>query len=210
MDETDDSASSSSLLSTEPAQGGSFGLPGVTSRPHSRQPSRPTTPSGLRMMPGPARPASPSRQHALSGHTTAAPSSHTTPSGSTLEAYRQVQEEEINILQNGQAAANSNIQLLMKFFTRLTNQLSHSHDSIMRHMAEQADALRLHMDVRMASFAHAVEVPVQHAVHASTTAADMASELAGRYPGMREDLERTFNPATAAHHAWEYARTEAH
>jgi hypothetical protein len=72
----------------------------------------------------------------------------------------------------------------MEFFTRLTNQLSHPHDSMMRLMAEQADALRLHMDARMASFAQTVEAPLQHVVQASTPAANMASEMAGQYTGM--------------------------
>jgi hypothetical protein len=74
----------------------------------------------------------------------------------------------------------------MEISTRLTNQLSQSHDRIMRHMAEQADALRLHMDARMASFLETVEAPVQHAVQASTTAANMVSELAGQYAGAGE------------------------
>jgi hypothetical protein len=85
------------------------------------------------MMPGPA---SPSGQHAQSGHASALPSGHATPSGSTLEAYRLVQEEEINVLRNGQAAANSNIQLHMKFSTRFTAQLSQSHNILMRQMIE--------------------------------------------------------------------------
>jgi hypothetical protein len=55
----------------------------------------------------------------------------------------------------------------------------------------------------------AVEAPVQQAIQASTTAAGMASDLASRYAGMQEDLERTFNAATAAHHASDYARTES-
>jgi hypothetical protein len=50
MDDTKDKVSSSNLPSTEPVQGGSYGLPGVTSRPPSRPVTRPTPPSGLRMM----------------------------------------------------------------------------------------------------------------------------------------------------------------
>jgi hypothetical protein len=45
----------------------------------------------------------------------------------------------------------------------------------------------------MANFVQIVEAPVQHAVQASTTTANMASELAGQYAGMEEDLLRTFN-----------------
>jgi hypothetical protein len=77
------------------------------------------------MMPGPAAPSS----HALSGHASALPSGHAsalpsghaTPSGSILEAYRLVQEEEMNVLRNGQAAANTNIQLLLEFTSLLTS-----------------------------------------------------------------------------------------
>jgi hypothetical protein len=126
-----------------------------------------------------------------------------------LEAYRQVQDEEINVLRNGQAVAHSNIQLLMEFSTRLTAQLSQSHDCMMRQMAEQAEALRLHMDACLASFAQTVEAPVQHVVQAFTTAANMASELAGQYAGMQEDMLRTLNAATVVHQASEFARTEA-
>jgi hypothetical protein len=89
----------------------------------------------------------------------------------------------------------------MESSSRLTNELSQSHDSMMRQMSQHADALRLHVDTRTAGFAQAVEAPLQHVVQASTTAADMASELASRYAGMQEDLERTFNAPTSARHA---------
>jgi hypothetical protein len=74
-------------------------------------------------------------------------------------------------------------------------------------MTEQAEAIRLHMDARMAYFAQTVEAPVQHAVQAPTSAANMAHELASQYVNVQEDLMRTFNAATAAHHASEFART---
>jgi hypothetical protein len=80
---------------------------------------------------------------------------------------------------------------------------------MMRQMTEHADSIRLHVDSRMASFTQGAEAPVQQAVQASTTAAGMASDLAGRYAGIQDNLERTFNAATAAHHASEYARIEA-
>jgi hypothetical protein len=152
-------------------------------------------PSRLRMIPRPA------------GHPLT--SGRSTPTGSTIEAALQAQEEELNSLLNGQAAANSSIALIIEFSSRLTNQLSqsHVHDSMMPQMTEHADSLCLHLDSRMAIFAQAVEAPVQQAVQASTTAAGMPSDLAGRYAGMQDDLERTFNAATAAHHASEYART---
>jgi hypothetical protein len=76
-------------------------------------------------------------------------------------------------------------------------------------MSDQAEGLCLHKDARMATFAQTTLAPVQHAVQASTTAANMASELAGQYAGIQEDLLRTFNADTAAHHASEFARTEA-
>jgi hypothetical protein len=205
MDETEESASSN-LPSTEPVYGGSYRLPGGTSRPQSRPTSRPTMPSGHRSIPAPA---SPSGQHAPSGHASALPSGHATPSGSILEAYRLVQDEEMNVLRNGQAAANSNIQLLMDFSARLTTQLSQSNESLVRQMTEQAEAPRLHMDACMANFAQIVEAPVQHVVQASPTASNMASELAGQYAGIQVDMLRTFNAATTAHQASELARTEA-
>jgi hypothetical protein len=111
MDETEESASSN-LPSTEPSYGDSYGIPGGTSHAHSRLTSCPTTPSGLHSMPGHA---SPSGQHAPSGHASALPLGHATPSGSILEAYRLVKDEEMNVLRNGEAAANSNILLLMDF-----------------------------------------------------------------------------------------------
>jgi hypothetical protein len=112
MDETEESASSSNLPSTEPVYGGFYGLPRGTSRPQSRPNSCPTTPFGLRSMP---RSTLPSGQHAPSGHASALPLGHATPPSSILEAYRLVQDEEMNVLRNGHAAANSNIQLLMEF-----------------------------------------------------------------------------------------------
>jgi hypothetical protein len=46
-------------------------------------------------------------------------------------------------------------------------------------------------------------------MHASTTAAGMATELARRYVGMQEDLERTFHATTATHCASEIAAAKA-
>jgi DNA anti-recombination protein RmuC len=121
-----------------------------------------------------------------------------TPNVGAIKAVLQAQEEELTNFRNGQVAVNHSISLLMELTTRMTNQLSQSQDNMMRHMTEQSDALRLHFDSRMASFAQAVDAPVQQAVNASTTAAGMASELAGRYVSLQDDLERTFNAATAA------------
>jgi hypothetical protein len=131
------------------------------------------------------------------------------PSGSIFEAYRVVQDTKMDVLRNGLAAANVNFQMLMEFSNRVTQQLSQSHESMIRQMAEQSEGLWLHMDARMATFAQTVEAPVQNAVQASITAANMASELAGQYAGIQEDLLRTFNAATAAHHASEFVGTEA-
>jgi hypothetical protein len=74
MDDTEDEASSSNSPATEPLQGGSSGLPRVTFRPPSRPTARPSSPCG-----------------------------HATPSGSILEATLQVQEEELDVLRNGEA-----------------------------------------------------------------------------------------------------------
>jgi hypothetical protein len=115
----------------------------------------------------------------------------------------------MEVLRNGQAAANVNIQLLVDFFARLTQQLSQFHESMMRRMTDQAEGLRLHMDVCMSTFAQTVEAPVHHAVQASTTAANMKSDMAGQYTCMQEELMRTFNVATQSHHASELVRTEA-
>jgi hypothetical protein len=65
------------------------------------------------------------------------------------------------------------------------------------------------MDARMANFAHTAEAPIQHAVQASTSAANMAQELASQYATEQKDMMRTFSAATAAHHASEFVRTEA-
>jgi hypothetical protein len=112
MDEKDDSASSSNLPSTVLVQDG---LPRLTSGPPSRPVTRSTPPSGFWMMPGPAE---------LTAHPLT--SGRSTPNVSTIEAVLQAQEEEHNTLQNGQAAVNSSISLLMEFTSRLTNQLSQS------------------------------------------------------------------------------------
>jgi hypothetical protein len=86
------------------------------------------------MMPGPALP---SGQHVPSGHASALPSGHATLSSSILEAYRLFQEEEMNGLRNGQAVANTNIQLLLEFTSHLTSQLNQSHEGLVRQMTEQ-------------------------------------------------------------------------
>jgi hypothetical protein len=170
MDEEEESASSN-LPSTEPAFGGSFayGLPGVMSRPHSKQPSRMVTPS---------------RQHVPSGHAFVMSSGHAMPSSSIFEAYRVVQDTKMDVLRNGLAAAIVNVQMLMKFSNRVTQQLSQSHETMIQHMAEQFEGLRLHIDVPMATFAQTVEAHVLNAVQASTTAANMANVLAGQYLGI--------------------------
>ena len=54
LDDSEDEASTSNLPAMEPLQGGSFGLPQVTSQPPSRVATRPGTPTGLRKLPGPA------------------------------------------------------------------------------------------------------------------------------------------------------------
>jgi hypothetical protein len=79
MDDTEDGASSSNLPATEPLQGGSFGLPQVTSQPPSRAVTRLGTPTGLRTLPGPAGIGL--ARHPLSGQAT--------PNAAALEAHLQ-------------------------------------------------------------------------------------------------------------------------
>jgi hypothetical protein len=95
MDDTEDKASSSNLPATELIQGGSFGLPTVTSQPPSRAVTRPGTPTGLGTLPGPAGIGL--ARHPLSGHST--------PIGRPLESILQIQEEELLVFRNGLAAA---------------------------------------------------------------------------------------------------------
>jgi hypothetical protein len=128
--------------------------------------------------------ASPSGQHVPSGHASVLPSGHATPSGSNFDAYRLVQETEMEVLQNGQAPANISIQQLMEDSARFNQQLSNSHGNMTRQMSDQKERLLLHMDARMSTFAQGVEGPVQNAVQASTTPTSLATELAGQYRGM--------------------------
>jgi hypothetical protein len=86
MDDSEDEASTSNFPATESLQGGSFGLPQVTSRPPSRVTTRPGTPTGLRMMPGLA---------GITGHPL---SGQATPSAQAFEAHLQAQGEEIILL----------------------------------------------------------------------------------------------------------------
>jgi hypothetical protein len=199
MDDTEGEASSSNLPAMEPLHVGSFGIPGVTSRPPSRAVTRPGMPTELQTDPGPAG-------IGLAGHPL---SSQATPNAGTLEAILQSQEEELSILRNGQSSAAHIISLLMQFTKRITSDLAQSRNDMMLHMSEQSEIIRVHLDDQMLSFAQAVEAPVQQAMHASTTAAGMATELAGRYVGLQADVERTFNAATATHKALEIAAAEA-
>jgi hypothetical protein len=97
----------------------------------------------------------------------------------------------------------------MQFTVRITSDLAQSRNDMMLHMLEQSEIIRVHLDARMLSFAQAVEAPVQQAMHASTTAAGMATELAGRYVGLEANVERTFNDAAATRQASEIAAAES-
>jgi hypothetical protein len=97
----------------------------------------------------------------------------------------------------------------MHFTERITSNLAQSRNDMMLHMSEQSEIIRVHLDARMLSFAQAVEAPVQQAMHASATAAGMATELAGRYVGLEDNVERTFNAAAATRQASEIAAAES-
>jgi hypothetical protein len=101
MDDTEGEASSSNLPAPEPLLGGSFGIPGVTSRHTSRPGTRPTTPSGLRTPPG----------HAGIGLSGNLLSGRSTPIAGPLESILHAQEEELTDLRNGQATAAHSISL---------------------------------------------------------------------------------------------------
>jgi hypothetical protein len=189
MDDSEDEASSSNLPSTEPQPGGSFGLPQVTSRPPSRVATRPGTPTGFRMLSGPAG-------IGLTGHPL---SGQATPTTQAFEAHLRAQGEELSSLRNGQVAANHNISLLLQF----TSDLAQSRMDMMMHMSQQTELFRVQLDARMPSFAQGVEAPVNQAIHTSSTAADIATELAGRYVGLEANVERSFNDAAATRHASE-------
>jgi hypothetical protein len=74
---------------------------------------------------------------------------------------------------------------------------------MMMHMSQQTELFRVQLDARLLSFAQAVESPVNQALHASSTAPGMATELAGIYVGLEANVERSFNDAAATRHASE-------
>jgi hypothetical protein len=165
MDDSEDEASSSNLPATEPLQGGSFELPQVTSRQPSRVATRRGTPTGLRMLPGPAG-------IGLTGHPL---SGQAPPTTQAFEAHLRAQGEDLSILRNGQVAADHNISLLLQFTERITSDLQQSRMDMMMHMSQQTELFRVQLDAHKLSFAQAVESPVNQALHAFSTAAGMAT-----------------------------------
>ncbi len=93
--------------------------------------------------------------------------------------------------------------LLLQFTERIASDLSQSRVDMMTATSQQSELFRMQLDSRMLSFAQVVESPVNQALQASSTAAGMETELAGRYVGLKANVERSFNHASASRHASE-------
>jgi predicted transcriptional regulator len=74
--------------------------------------------------------------------------------------------------------------VMLQFTVRIASDLAQSGINMLAAMTQQSELFRVQLDSRMLLFAQAVETPVNQALQASSTAAGMATELAGRYVGL--------------------------
>ena len=103
----------------------------------------------------------------------------------------------LSTLRQGQADANANMERYMAMNATMMESLRSSQVEFRRTLEEQLNM-----------FAQQVQAPVTQAVNASTTAANLTTEMAGAYVSMRQELTNAFNAAQQANADAETSRLE--